>query len=73
MSEIINYDKVTAVLLQHGEWYEIEPETLTAASATNFWAVTLEPVHLLGKATAPVTPVHATHSFSTDTQNNGLA
>jgi hypothetical protein len=36
MAEIINYDKVTAVLLQHGEWYEVEPETLTAVSATNF-------------------------------------
>ncbi len=36
MSEIVNCAKVTAVLLQHGEWYEVEPETLTVISATNF-------------------------------------
>jgi len=36
MAEIVNYDKVTAVLLLHGEWYEVEPGTLREVSATNF-------------------------------------
>jgi len=36
MSEIVNCDKVSAVLLQHGEWYEVEPQTLTVVSAPNF-------------------------------------
>jgi hypothetical protein len=38
MSEIINCDKVSAVLLQHGEWYEVERGTLEVVSATNFLA-----------------------------------
>ncbi|HXV68788.1 MAG TPA: hypothetical protein VD738_07670 [Nitrospira sp.] len=36
MSEIVNCDKVSAVLLRHGEWYEVEPQTLTVVSAPNF-------------------------------------
>jgi hypothetical protein len=36
MTEIINYDKVTAVLLQHGEWYEVDPGTLTPIPAADF-------------------------------------
>ena len=28
MTEVIDYDKVTTVLLQHGEWYEVDPGTL---------------------------------------------
>jgi hypothetical protein len=36
MAEIISYDKVTTVLLQHGEWYEVDPGTLTSIPAANF-------------------------------------
>ena len=36
MAEFINYDQVTAVLLQHGEWYEVDRGTLNPVSATNF-------------------------------------
>lgn len=36
MSESITCDKVGAVLLQNGEWYEVEPGTLTVVSASNF-------------------------------------
>jgi hypothetical protein len=36
MSEIVSYDKVTSVLLQHGEWYEVDPGTFREVSATNF-------------------------------------
>jgi hypothetical protein len=36
MTEIINYEKVTAVLLQHGEWYEVDPGTLTSIPAADF-------------------------------------
>ena len=36
MSEIVSFDKVTAVLLQHGEWCEVDPGTFREVSATNF-------------------------------------
>lgn len=36
MAEIINYDKVTALLLQHGEWSEIDRGTFTSIPAANF-------------------------------------
>jgi hypothetical protein len=36
MAEIINYDKVTTVLLQHGEWYEVDPGTFTSVPAADF-------------------------------------
>lgn len=36
MDEILNFDKVTTVLLQHGEWYEVDPGTLTSIPAANF-------------------------------------
>jgi len=38
MAEIIDYDKVTTLLLQHGEWYEVDAGTLTAIPASNFLA-----------------------------------
>lgn len=38
MAEIVNFDKVTSVLLQHGEWYEVDPGTLTSIPAANFLA-----------------------------------
>ncbi len=38
MSEIVNADKVTAVLLQHGEWYEVDPGTLAVIPAANFFS-----------------------------------
>jgi hypothetical protein len=36
MDEIVNIDKVTSVLLQHGEWFEVDPGTLTPIPAANF-------------------------------------
>ena len=36
MAEMINFDKVTTLLLQHGEWYEVDPGTLTSIPAANF-------------------------------------
>lgn len=36
MSEIVNYDKVTSVLLQHGEWYEVDPGTFTSIPEEHF-------------------------------------
>lgn len=36
MAEIVNYTKVTTVLLQHGEWFEVDPGTFTEVSAANF-------------------------------------
>jgi hypothetical protein len=36
MAEIINFDKVTTLLLQHGEWYEVDPGTLTSIHAADF-------------------------------------
>ena len=35
MAEMINFDKVTTLLLQHGEWYEVDPGTLTSIPAAN--------------------------------------
>jgi hypothetical protein len=72
MSEILNCDKVMAVLLQYGDWYDVEPETLNVVSSTNFWVATLELVHLLGRTTAPGSPVRAMRSFSSDTQYSGV-
>jgi hypothetical protein len=36
MTEVIEYDKVTTILLQHGEWYEVDPGTLTSIPAAHF-------------------------------------
>jgi len=36
MDEIINFDKVTSLLLQHGEWFEVDPGTLTSIPTANF-------------------------------------
>jgi len=36
MTENLNYDKVTTVLLQHGEWYEVDPGTFTSIPAASF-------------------------------------
>lgn len=36
MEDIVNYDKVTSVLLQHGEWYEVDHGTFTSISSGNF-------------------------------------
>ena len=36
MSDIVSYDKVTTVLLQRGEWFEVDSGTFTAISAANF-------------------------------------
>ncbi len=36
MTEIVNLDKVTTVLLQHGEWYEVDPGTLTVVPGEHF-------------------------------------
>jgi len=36
MAEIVNFDKVTTLLLQHGEWYEVDPGTLTSIPAADF-------------------------------------
>jgi hypothetical protein len=36
MAEAIDYDKVTTLLLLHGEWYEVDPGTLTPIPASNF-------------------------------------
>jgi hypothetical protein len=55
-----------AVLLQYGEWYDVEPETFNVVSSTNFWVATLELVHLLGRTTAPGSPVRPTRSFSSE-------
>lgn len=37
-AEAIDYDKVTTLLLLHGEWYEVDPGTLTPIPASNFLA-----------------------------------
>ena len=73
MSEIVNCDKVMAVLLQHGEWYEVEPETLRVVSLTNFRVAALELVQLLGRSMAAVSPVRAPCSFLSNTQDSGVA
>lgn len=36
MAESISYDKVTALLLQHGEWFEADRGTFTSIVAANF-------------------------------------
>jgi hypothetical protein len=36
MTDIVTFDKVTTVLLQHGEWYEVDPGTFTFIPAANF-------------------------------------
>jgi hypothetical protein len=36
MAEAIDYDKVTTLLLQHGEWYEVDPGTLTPIPSSAF-------------------------------------
>ena len=36
MAGMINFDKVTTLLLQHGEWFEVDPGTLTSIPATDF-------------------------------------
>jgi hypothetical protein len=36
MTEIINFEKVTTVLLQHGEWYEVDHGTFAFIPAANF-------------------------------------
>ena len=36
MAEVIDYDKVTTLLLRHGEWYEVDPGTLTPRSLANW-------------------------------------
>jgi hypothetical protein len=38
MAEIVNYDKVTSVLLQHGEWFEVDPGTLSLVPAADFFS-----------------------------------
>ncbi|HEY6085780.1 MAG TPA: hypothetical protein VIU63_10320 [Nitrospira sp.] len=37
MDDIVGCDKVTSVLLQHGEWYEVDAGTLTVIPAANFF------------------------------------
>ena len=54
MDEIINLDKVTSVLLQHGEWFEVDPGTLTSIPATNFFVGSLRSECLcLGESRCP--------------------
>ncbi len=36
MTPMIDFDKVTTVLLLHGEWYEVDPGTFTSIPAANF-------------------------------------
>ena len=36
MSEIVSNDKVTTVLLQQGNWFEVDSGTFTVISAANF-------------------------------------
>jgi hypothetical protein len=36
MAETINFDKVASVLLLHGEWYDVDPGTLTSIPAAGF-------------------------------------
>lgn len=36
MTDKIDFDKVTSVLLQHGEWYEVDAGTLTSIPETDF-------------------------------------
>lgn len=36
MTDQIDFDKVTSVLLQHGEWYEVDAGTLTAIPEADF-------------------------------------
>jgi hypothetical protein len=36
MAEIVDYDKVTSVLLEHGEWYEVDPGTFTSIPEAHF-------------------------------------
>ena len=36
MAETINFYKVTTLLLQHGEWYEVDPGTRTSIPAADF-------------------------------------
>ena len=54
MAEIINCNKVTAVLQQHGEWSEIEHGTSSSIPGRTICPVTPEPTHLHGKAAVPV-------------------
>jgi hypothetical protein len=36
MAEIVAYDKVISVLLEHGEWYEVDRGTFSSISEANF-------------------------------------
>lgn len=36
MADIIDFGKVTSVLLQQGGWYEVDPETFTLVPAADF-------------------------------------
>ncbi|HTK87903.1 MAG TPA: hypothetical protein VL329_09230 [Nitrospiraceae bacterium] len=36
MADGIDYDKVTTLLLQHGEWYEVDAGTLTPIPSSDF-------------------------------------
>jgi hypothetical protein len=36
MTHSTDFDKVTTVLLQQGEWYEVDPGTFTSIPAANF-------------------------------------
>jgi hypothetical protein len=36
MAEMIIFDKVASVLLLHGEWYDVDPGTLTSIPAAGF-------------------------------------
>jgi hypothetical protein len=36
MAENVHYDKVTSVLLEHGEWYEVDPGTFTSVPEATF-------------------------------------
>lgn len=44
MAVIVDYDKVTTVLLQHGEWYEVDRGTFTSIPVPRlaFYPVTRE-------------------------------
>ena len=68
MAEMINFDKVTTLLLQHGEWYEVNPGTLISIPAADFLSGHSGTMHLPGKVTVPGQLAHAVRSYSSDIQ-----
>jgi hypothetical protein len=59
MAEVIDYDKVTTLLLRHGEWYEVDPGHSRRFKRRVSLPVIPGPMPLRGRAVAPISPAPA--------------